>query len=150
MRLNLLLLSLLVACAGNTSSQEQGVQTVEAASCQANVPDPRACDPTDTKKTTVCHIPPGNPGNAHTICVGNSAVPAHLDHGDFLGTCICPGGGSDTGSNGGSDTGSNSGSDTGSNSGSNTGSNSGSNGGSNTGSNGGSGTGSNAGSGVVL
>jgi len=44
-----------------------------------------ACD-TD-KKTTICHIPPGNPANAHTLCVGNAAVPAHLQHGDTLGEC---------------------------------------------------------------
>jgi hypothetical protein len=38
-------------------------------------------------KVTLCHIPPGNPGNAHTITVGASAVPAHLAHGDTLGPC---------------------------------------------------------------
>jgi hypothetical protein len=38
-------------------------------------------------KTVVCHIPPGNPENAHEIVVDWSAVPAHLDHGDSLGTC---------------------------------------------------------------
>jgi hypothetical protein len=38
-------------------------------------------------KTVVCHVPPGNPGNAHTIIVGDSAVPAHLAHGDYLGEC---------------------------------------------------------------
>jgi hypothetical protein len=38
-------------------------------------------------KTVVCHVPPGNPGNAHTIIVGNAAVPAHLAHGDYLGEC---------------------------------------------------------------
>ena len=48
-----------------------------------------ACDPGSTHKTTICHIPPGNPGNAHTLCVGNSAVPAHLAHGDCLGECPC-------------------------------------------------------------
>jgi hypothetical protein len=48
-----------------------------------------ACNPTDIKKTTICHIPPGNPANAHTICVGNAAVPAHLEnHGDSLGMCV--------------------------------------------------------------
>ncbi|MBW8887769.1 MAG: hypothetical protein JF616_08430 [Fibrobacteres bacterium] len=38
-------------------------------------------------KTTICHIPPGNPANAHTITVGNPAVKAHLAHGDKLGAC---------------------------------------------------------------
>lgn len=38
-------------------------------------------------KTTLCHIPPGNPGNAHTITVGGGAVSAHLGHGDTLGAC---------------------------------------------------------------
>ena len=38
-------------------------------------------------KQAVCHIPPGNPDNAHTIVVDDSAVPAHLAHGDSLGPC---------------------------------------------------------------
>jgi hypothetical protein len=43
--------------------------------------------PDDDDKVTICHIPPGNPGNAHTITVGASAVDAHLGHGDYLGPC---------------------------------------------------------------
>jgi len=40
----------------------------------------------------VCHIPPGNPGNAHSISVAPSAVPAHLAHGDHLaGAEVCDG-----------------------------------------------------------
>ena len=39
------------------------------------------------EKVTICHIPPGNPENAHEITVGASAVPAHLAHGDRLFTC---------------------------------------------------------------
>jgi hypothetical protein len=38
-------------------------------------------------KVDVCHIPPGNPENAHTINVSVNAVPAHLAHGDTLGEC---------------------------------------------------------------
>ena len=43
------------------------------------------------QKVCLCHIPPGNPGNAQTICVGAPAVRAHLAHGDTLGACpaIC-------------------------------------------------------------
>lgn len=39
------------------------------------------------KKTTLCHIPPGDPGAKQTISVGNPAVAAHLAHGDTLGEC---------------------------------------------------------------
>ncbi len=35
----------------------------------------------------VCHIPPGNPDNAHTITISSSAVSAHLRHGDQRGPC---------------------------------------------------------------
>lgn len=67
-------------------------------------------------KVDICHIPPGNPANAHTIHVSSSAVPAHLAHGDLLGACEyepdagdegdggdagVPDGGSDGGSDGG-------------------------------------------------
>lgn len=38
-------------------------------------------------KVTICHVPPGNPANAHTITVGIPAIPAHLAHGDSLGAC---------------------------------------------------------------
>ena len=41
------------------------------------------------KKELICHIPPGNPANAHTICVGKSAVEPHQsNHGDTLGACV--------------------------------------------------------------
>jgi hypothetical protein len=39
------------------------------------------------KKVTICHVPRGNPANAHTISVCEAAVSAHLHHGDVLGTC---------------------------------------------------------------
>lgn len=37
----------------------------------------------------ICHIPPGNPDNAHTIVINEAALAAHLAHGDFLGPCDC-------------------------------------------------------------
>jgi len=39
------------------------------------------------ERVTLCHIPPGDPENMHTITVGASAVDAHLAHGDYLGPC---------------------------------------------------------------
>ena len=39
-------------------------------------------------KTMLCHIPPGNPKKARTLCIGNSAVlKHHQNHGDYLGKC---------------------------------------------------------------
>ena len=48
----------------------------------------------DAPKVLICHIPPGNPSNMHTICVGASAVEPHQTlHGDSIGACpdeTCP------------------------------------------------------------
>ena len=41
-------------------------------------------------KVEVCHIPPGDPANAHTIRVSENAIQSHLKHGDFLGPCDQP------------------------------------------------------------
>jgi hypothetical protein len=39
-------------------------------------------------KITICHIPPGNPANAHTITISTSALEAHMTlHGDNVGAC---------------------------------------------------------------
>jgi uncharacterized membrane protein YgcG len=97
-----------------TSSATTTQQDLTQNGCTVNAPDPRACDPADTHKTTICHIPPGNPANAHTLCVGTPSVPAHLDHGDFVGTCSCAGDGSDGSGGSGGSGGGGSGSDTGS------------------------------------
>lgn len=40
-----------------------------------------------SSKVTICHIPPGNPSNAHNITVSVNAMDAHLAHGDVLGEC---------------------------------------------------------------
>ena len=37
---------------------------------------------------TICHIPSGNPRNAHMITIDESALKAHLKHGDYEGECI--------------------------------------------------------------
>jgi hypothetical protein len=45
-------------------------------------------------KICLCHIPPGDPANEHTICVGAPAVQAHIRHGDTIGACVASCGGS--------------------------------------------------------
>ena len=39
------------------------------------------------EKIAICHIPPGNPDNAHTIVISVNALEAHLRHGDVIGGC---------------------------------------------------------------
>ena len=41
----------------------------------------------DGPKVTICHIPPGNPANAHSITISINALAAHLAHGDSEGAC---------------------------------------------------------------
>jgi hypothetical protein len=38
-------------------------------------------------KVTICHVPPGNPSNVHSITISKNALKAHLAHGDFFGNC---------------------------------------------------------------
>ena len=38
-------------------------------------------------KVRVCHIPPGDPANFHTITISENALPGHLAHGDLMGSC---------------------------------------------------------------
>lgn len=44
-------------------------------------------------KIAICHVPPGNPANAHTLIVSPSAWNGHRHHpGDHLGACEGEGG----------------------------------------------------------
>jgi hypothetical protein len=44
-------------------------------------------DPT-VFKVTICHIPPGQPENGHSMTIGAPAVAAHVaEHGDYIGAC---------------------------------------------------------------
>jgi len=42
------------------------------------------------EKVSICHIPPENPSNAHTLSIAPAAVDAHMDHGDYTGECVTP------------------------------------------------------------
>lgn len=37
---------------------------------------------------TICHFPPGNPANMQTITISVNALPPHLAHGDYIGSCV--------------------------------------------------------------
>ena len=63
---------------GNSGDSQQEGNATSASSGSGSQAD---------HKQAVCHIPPGNPDNAHTIVVDDSAVQTHLDHGDTLGPC---------------------------------------------------------------
>jgi hypothetical protein len=106
---------LIGACDGGSDTSSSSEEALVAAlnACHLNdgtvdhTAEIRACTPAEeTHKTTICHLPPGNPSNEHTLCVGTPAVPAHLDHGDYLGPCKTeqpcppPGMGGTTGSGG--------------------------------------------------
>ena len=43
--------------------------------------------PDKPEKVEVCHIPSGEPGEAHTISIGGPARSSHLAHGDTDGAC---------------------------------------------------------------
>jgi len=48
---------------------------------------PPVVTPPVEEKVTICHKPPGNPENAHTLEISKSALSAHLAHGDHVGEC---------------------------------------------------------------
>ena len=64
---------------------------LRAAGTPTPSPTPDYIGANDPQKCTICHVPPGNPPQAHTITVGCSAVDAHLRNhpGDCLGPCPC-------------------------------------------------------------
>lgn len=81
---------------------DEGIDSESSESQQSDDPDdPGDPDDIPDHKTAICHIPPGNPDNAHTIVVGNPAVPAHMAHGDVLGACEGDGEGDDGSDDGG-------------------------------------------------
>jgi hypothetical protein len=67
-----------------TCVDEDGVGTIRRISVAYQLEE---LPPATVGKAVICHIPPGNSGNRHTIEVGQPAVSAHLAHGDTLGPC---------------------------------------------------------------
>ncbi len=61
---------------------------IEGACDESSSPEPEPPEdlgPVD--KVEICHVPEGNPDNAHTITIGEPAVDDHLTHGDLTGAC---------------------------------------------------------------
>jgi hypothetical protein len=113
---------------------ETDERTGEAQLPQSDAEVAANCTLNNPKKIAVCHIPPGNPANWHTICISKHAVKTHEDHhGDHLGACQPDSGGGGAGA-GGSSSGSGGSTSTSSGSGGSTSTSSGS-GGSTSGSN---------------
>ena len=77
---------LVIGCTQETDEE------IAAGTDESALRDPATGTPTcGGKKVLICHIPPGNPANAHEICVGEPAVAAHVrNHGDPIGPCAPP------------------------------------------------------------
>src|SRR5262249_42312296 len=75
-------------------TEDRDPTTADQNSAGGNSADPDCSPDPGSDKVTICHIPPGNPANAHTIDVGEPAVRAHLAHGDHCGPCRGSEGGS--------------------------------------------------------
>ena len=79
----------------NAHTIEVGESAVEAhlehgdylGECEGDDGNDDGDDDGGAENVTLCHVPPGNPENAHTIEVGAAAVDAHIEHGDYLGEC---------------------------------------------------------------
>jgi hypothetical protein len=79
---------LIEACTG-----EQGALVIQSITVIHQIEEPVVTPPPGEEedqsgKVTICHIPPGNPANRHTITIDRSALEAHINnHGDTLGPC---------------------------------------------------------------
>jgi hypothetical protein len=84
---------------GQVESNEDGdangeVHTVADLEADPSLAELYACGRGNEKKVLICHVPPGNPEAAHTLCIGAPALVAHLDNhhasngdSDALGAC---------------------------------------------------------------
>lgn len=73
---------LMGGCGGGTSEQEDSNATLSGDELNGATAEDAS------GKITICHVPPGNPANAHTLIVGAPAWKGHSRHpGDHLGAC---------------------------------------------------------------
>jgi len=67
-------------CHGNNGNICSGPKTITG-------PTSGGDESEQEEKKTICHYPPGNKLNPHTLEIGSSAWPAHRAHGDLEGPC---------------------------------------------------------------
>lgn len=97
-------------CGGGTQSDGSGASAVsnggELGGAPATARDDGSAKHDDapgtagdpTGKITICHVPPGNPANAHSITVSVNGWNGHQHHqGDYAGPCHGTEGGPDAG-----------------------------------------------------
>lgn len=73
---------------GQVNNQERIIEASQDSVVIAKIPKSSVENQTQQEqKVTVCHAPPGNPANTQTLEVGMSALQAHIDHGDKIGSC---------------------------------------------------------------
>lgn len=66
-------------------SNQTGSSLLSNAYTYFEVTEANQCD--KKKKVAICHLPSKDNEKAITLCLPESAIKAHLDHGDYLGNC---------------------------------------------------------------
>jgi hypothetical protein len=96
-----LFLAAAAACDGTAGDDSMMLNGSETDALQSPLPDGGTAVTCAAPKVLICHIPPGNPANAHSICVGAPAVAPHQRlHHDTLGACGGTSGGTGGGGGG--------------------------------------------------
>lgn len=97
----------LCACAGNQQNQgasngfsvQSAPEALNAVESNPEVADNYACG---NQGVLICHLPPGNPANKQSLCIGAPAVAHHLQEhkrdglSDYLGACADDSSGGDS------------------------------------------------------
>ncbi len=73
------------------SDSQYGLTVTDSYGCSASVDiEVRVIDlrcGKNNNKVAICHVPPGNPAKARSLCISANSVADHLAHGCYLGSC---------------------------------------------------------------